>query len=402
MICEKCKIEFHEGRECPNCGTLAIFVKDDEYLNRRQEWEEENAPEEEEVKSKKLNIKLNIDYKQVKKVSLIVVAVAVLVIVVAGILWGILGFISQEKFQLVYDEGKVLGTGNKNYASYSIEEAIFTTDGNYVYRNQMNVNGVEGEIQSQYVDSSGKYCGVVSMEGDDIDAMTYRLYALENRDDVKGSDAILVTMGSSELRIAMITSDGAIYYEEAFVGTFNTIESMNLYCYRNGVKQLLAEDIVGFIPGDNDDEIIYYNHDYEGFIYRNGRSTMIDTKGASQGNDYACVGDTIYYVTGSGELYRIGQVGSIDRGVVPGSLSNVVNSDKVTYIRDGSLYAVGGQWKTPVQLIAEYDQYGKKGAVLERHGILYFVEDGRLYTCNGSGKKKLKKEEVQAVYFTVE
>ncbi|MGN0161328.1 MAG: hypothetical protein ACI4AQ_08080 [Lachnospiraceae bacterium] len=404
MICEKCGIEFHEGRECPNCGTLAIFVKDDEYQNRRQEWEDENAPKEEteEVKKKK-KIQIQIDYAKVKKVLVAVVLVAVVFGVVMGTVKMIRNFLAQERYTLVYDNGTVLDTGEGKFEVYPSENAIYTTDGNYVYVNKMNTNGVDGDVSRKAVSKSGEYCAVISMLGDDIDAMTYFLYRVENRDDVKGSDAILVTSGSNELDVVEVNDNGDIYYVESAVGAYSAIESMTLYCFDGEKRRLIAEDIARITPCENEDEFIYYDREMLGYLYSKGKSVAIESSNDGTGNEYVHTSEgTTYYLTKGGELYQVGKVGSIDRGIISGTLNSVANSDKVTYVRDGALYCIGGDWKEPVQLIPEYDMYGTQTAVLERHGVIYYVDDGVLCSCKASGKKKEVKQGVEAVYFMLD
>lgn len=85
MICEKCGTEFSEGRNCPNCNALAIFVKEDEYKNRRQEWEEENAPEEAAEKKWKLNIHVNpVILKKILMIAVVVCVIAAAAVWITG------------------------------------------------------------------------------------------------------------------------------------------------------------------------------------------------------------------------------------------------------------------------------------------------------------------------------
>ncbi|MCR5215594.1 MAG: hypothetical protein K6C69_01490, partial [Lachnospiraceae bacterium] len=40
MICEKCGTSFTEGRNCPNCGALAVYNKMEDFEKRLVSWDD--------------------------------------------------------------------------------------------------------------------------------------------------------------------------------------------------------------------------------------------------------------------------------------------------------------------------------------------------------------------------
>lgn len=389
MICEKCGTEF-EGRDCPNCGTLAIFVKEDEYQERRQEWEEENAPKDENAKKFKLNIK--IDPVVVKKCAIgAAVACVVLAVIFTVVNW-MTNFFEQEKYVLVYDNGTVMNADSRSFDVYPVEDSVFSADGNYAYANHFPTEGIKGEIVESCVSPSGEYGAIVSMEG--VDVAQYYLYAVKNEDN---SAAELIRQGTNELQVVEVTNDGKIYYEEAELGAYNVVLTTSLYQYEGGKNKLVAEDIQHFVPCENENEFIYYDRDLQAYLYSDGKVTVLNEE--SYGYEYALTsGGKSFYLTPAGELYEEDKLGSIDRGITSGSLKAVANSDKVIYVKDGGLYCYGGDIKTPVQLIAEYDAYEGNCSIVERHGKLYYAYNGVMYVTNKSGKQTSTKEGVEAVY----
>ena len=389
MICEKCGTEF-EGRDCPNCGTLAIFVKEDEYQERRQEWEEENAPKDENAKKFKLNIK--IDPVVVKKCAIGAAVICVVLTVLFAAVKLITNFFKQEQYVLVYDNGTVMNADSRSFDVYPVEDAVFSADGNYAYANHFFVDEIQGEIIRSYVSPSGEYGAIVSMEG--TETAKYYLYLVENNEAL---GAELIRQGNNEIRIVEVTNDGKIYYEEAELGAYSVVLNSSLYEYEDGKNKQVAEDVVKFVSCENENEFIYYDSDLQAYWYSDGKVTALNE--GSYGYEYALTSEgEVFYLSPNGELYKEGVLGSIDRGITGGTLKAVANSDKVIYVKDGGLYCYGENIKTPIQLITEYDAYEGNCTIVERHGKLYYAYDGTMYVTNKKGKVTSTKEGVKAVY----
>lgn len=404
MICEKCGIEFHEGRNCPNCGALAIFVKEDEYQSRKQEWEEENAPREETTK-KKLQINIHVDPVIVRRI--VILAAVICVVLTAGI-W-IVGrvrkFFNQEQYVLVYDNGTNMSADSRSFSEYVVEDAVYSTDGNYVYPNHFPAESVQGEIISQYVSPSGEYGAVISMEG--TDTASYYLYAVRNtqgkyaENDAGSTNegCELVKSGTNEIRIIEVTGEGNIYYEEAELGAYNVVLSTALYLYDGEKSKLVAENVHNFVSCENENEFIYYDSDLQAYLYSEGNITVLNE--GRYGYEYVCTSEgAIYYLTPKGELYMQGRIGSIDRGITSGSLMAAANSEKVVYAKDGALYCYGGSIKTPVVLLEDYDLYEGRCRVIEKHDKIYYAYEGKLYMVSKSGKNVSTKDGIEGVFFS--
>lgn len=391
MICEKCGTEFSEGRNCPNCNALAIFVKEDEYKNRRQEWEEDNAPKEDAPKTFKLNIHVNPVI--VKRVLMIVAVVCVIATAAIWVTGRIKSAMYQEQFRIVYGNGTVMNSNEGSFEGYSAENSIFSTEGNFVYPNTFDKSGLEGEITAEYVSPRGTCAAFVSKQGVEEENIKYFLY-ISDKDGCR-----LIRSGSNPYTIVDVTSDGSIYYEEMELGPYEVVISTNIYMYNSEKVILLVENITRSVPCENENEFIYYDGDMQPYLYADGRGTSLLEDG--NGYEFVCTSTgKIYYLTPNGDLYEQGKVGSIDRGVQAGTLKAAANSDKVIYAKSGSLYGVGGTFRVPVMLLSSYDMYKSRCNVVEKSGKLYYAYEGVLYICDKSGGKITSKEGFSEVYLS--
>lgn len=394
MICEKCGTEF-EGRDCPNCGALAIFVKEEEYQERKQEWEEENAPKEESAKKFALP-KIHVNPVVLRRCVVTVVALCVLVAVIAGAGSLIRGFLRQEQYVLLMDNGTIMNADSRGFEVFSLEKTAFSADGNYAYPMKFLPDGIRGEVLTSCVSPSGEYASVVSMEvSKDADTAVYSLYAVKNEANAVPE---LVKTGNSEIRIVEVSNSGTVYYEEAEIGAYEVVLTTSLYRYADGKSRIIAEDIQRFVSCEKEDEFIYYDRNMQAYRYSEGTVTTLNE--GKYGYEYILTsqGD-IYYLTPDGNLYREGKKGSLDQNVTTGTLRAVANSSKVSYVKNGSLYCYEDGMKAPVELISGYDSYESTVKILERYGKLYYSYEGILYEKNSSGKELSQKEGIQNVYF---
>lgn len=392
MICEKCGTEFSEGRNCPNCNAPAIFVKEDEYKSRKQEWEEDNAADGEAAEWKpKLNIHVNpVILKKVLMIAAVVCVIATAAVWITGI---IKNAVYQGQFRVVYGNGTVMDSNGGSFEAYSVEEAIFSTEGNFVYQNTFDKSGVEGEITAEYVSPKGTCAAFVSKVGIEEENTTYFLYISDD------SGCRLVKSGVNPFTVVDVTSDGSIYYEEMELGPYEVVVSTEIYRYNGEKSVLLVEDIWRSVSCENESEFIYYDGDMQPYLYSDGKSTSLQDTGS--GYEFVCTAEgKIYYLTSGGELYEQGRVGSLDRGVSAGTLKAAANSNKVIYVKDGALYAVGGTFTEPVMLLSSYDMYGSRCNVVEKSGKLYYSYGGVLYTCDKTGKKITSQEGISEVYLS--
>ncbi len=378
MICEKCGHEFFEGRNCPECGALAIFVKEDEYQERRQEWEEENASKEGQEK-KKLNIHIN---PAIIKKAVISVAVVCIIATAIFIIGGMIKeFIEQSRYVIVYETGGA-------FEDFVAEEAVYSADGNFVYKDEFDKSGVEGEIISVCVSTDGKYGALVSRVG--VDVAEYLLYEL-------GGSCNQVKRSFGKINIIEVTGDGHIYYEEAELGAYDVVLSTSIYLYADGKNKYIADDISDFEYCENEDEFIYYDSNFQAYLYDEGN---IEELGVDvQGNEYArCETGAMYYVNNAGELYVHNKNVVIDSQIMGGTLNVIANSDKVTYVKDGAMYCYGKYMKAPVKLIEVYDIYGEKARVVEKHDKIYCAYNGKLIVTNKNGKILSEEDGIDGVY----
>lgn len=393
MICEKCGAEFSEGRNCPECGALAIFVKEDEYQERRQEWEEENASTEESAK-KKLQLNIHVDPVILKKAIIMVAVVCVIATAIFGIMRVISNYVSQEQYLLVYDNGIIMNSDSGAFDVYPVENAIFSADGNYVYKDVFCKEGIQGEIISQYVSPSGEYAAYVSMEG--TETAEYFLYIVKTIEQTP----VLVRSGVNELNIIEVTSEGGIFFEEAEIGAYSVVLSAVIYHFDGEKVRLVTEECQYFVTCENEEEFIYYDSQMQAYLYSDGNVEAIND--GECGYEYARTNTgKLYWLNEKGELYQEGVKGSIDRGIAVGSLRIVANSDKVIYSKDGSLYCVGGSMDTPIKLLEHYDSYGDECRVMEKHDKIYYIFDNALYSCESSGKVKKVKDDILNVYLSI-
>lgn len=377
MICEKCGTEFSEGRNCPNCNAPAIFVKEDEYKNRKQEWEEDNAPREEAEKKPKLNIHVNPVI--LKKILMIVAVVCVIATAAIWIAGKIQNALYQEQFRVVYGDGTVMDSKGGSFDAYPAEDAIFSTEGNFVYRNTFDGSGVEGEITAEYVSPKGTCAAFVSKEGIEEETVKYFLYISDD------SGCRLIKSGANPFTVIDVTSDGSIYYEEMELGPYEVVVSTDIYLYNGEKCVLIVEDVWKSVPCENESEFIYYDGEMQPYLYSDGKRTSLQNGGS--GYEFVCTATgKIYYLTSGGDLYEQGKTGSVDRGVTPGTIRAAANSDKLVYVKDGALYAVGGTFSEPVMLLSSYDMYGNRCNVVEKSGKLYYAYENKMYTCNKAGK----------------
>lgn len=394
MICEKCGTEF-EGRDCPNCGALAIFVKEDEYQERKQEWEEENAPKEEAAK-KFAFPEIHVNPVVVRRCVVAVVALCVLVAVIAGAGSLIRGFLKQEQYLLVMDNGTIMNSDGRGFEVFSVDKAVFSRDGSYVYAMKFSTDGIPGEVLNTCVSPSGAYVSVISMEvSESADGAVYSLYLVKNETDAVPE---LVQTGNCELQIVEVGNSGTVYYEEAEIGAYEVVLKTSLYRYQDGKKRLMAEDVQQYVSCEKEDEFIYYDRDMQAYRYSQGRVVILNEGKCGYEYILTSQGD-IYYLTPDGNLYREGQKGSLDQNVTTGTLRAVANSSKVSYVKNGSLYCYEDGMKAPVELISGYDSYESTVKILERHGKLYYSYEGILYEKNSAGKELSQKEGIQNVYF---
>ncbi|MCM1467532.1 MAG: hypothetical protein NC086_05240 [Alistipes sp.] len=391
MICEKCGTEFSEGRNCPNCNALAIFVKEDEYKNRKQEWEEDNAPKEEVQKKIQLNIHVNpVIVKRVLMIAAVVCVVATAAVWITG---RVRSAMYQEQFRVVYGNGAVMDSEEGSFEAYPAENAIFSTEGNFVYPDTFDKSGIEGEITAEFVSPRGTCAAFVSKEGVEEENVRYFLYI----SDPNGCR--LIRSGSNPYNIVDVTSGGGIYYEEMELGPYEVVVSTNIYLYNGERVLLLVEDITRSVPCENENEFIYYDKDMQPYLYSNGSGTSLLEDG--NGYEFVCTSTgKIYYRTPDGDLYEQGKVGSVDRNIQAGTLRAAANSDKVIYARAGSLYGAGGSFNAPVMLLSSYDIYNGRCNAVEKSGKLYYAYDGMLYTCDKSGGKISSKEGFPEVYLS--
>lgn len=391
MICEKCGTEFSEGRNCPNCNALAIFVKEDEYKNRRQEWEDDNALKEEAQKKRKLNIHVNPVI--LKKILMIAVVVCVIATAAVWITGKVRNAMYQGQFRLIFGDGTVMDSTEGSFKEFWAKDSIFSTEGNFVYHNTFDKSGVNGEITAEYVSPRGTCAAFVSKEGVDEETVSYFLY-ISDKDGCR-----LIGSGSNPYTVVDVTSDGCIYYEELELGPYEVVVSTDIYLYNGEKTVLLVEDITRSVPCENENEFIYYDADMHPYLYAGKRGTSLLEDG--NGYEFVCTSTgKIYYRTPNGELYEQGKVGSVDRGVLAGTLRAVANSDKVVYAKSGALYGAGGTFKAPVLLLSAYDMYRSRCNVVEKSGKLYYAYDGILYTCNSTGGKVTTREGVSEVYLS--
>ncbi len=391
MICEKCGTEFSEGRNCPNCNAPAIFVKEDEYKNRKQEWEEDNAPREEAEKKPKLNIHVNPVI--LKKVLMIVAVVCVVATAAIWITGKVKNALYQGQFRVVYGNGTVMDSKGGSFEAYPVENVIFSTEGNFAYQNTFDKSGVEGEITAEYVSPKGTCAAFVSRKGIEEENTTYFLYISD------GNGCRLVKSGSSPFTVIDVTSDGNIYYEEMELGPYEVVVSTDIFRYNGEKSVLIVEDVWRSVPCENESEFIYYDREMQPFLYSDGKRTSLLDEGS--GYEFVCTATgKIYYVTSGGELYEQGKVGSLDREVTAGTIKAAANSDKVIYVKNGALYAVGGTFSSPVMLLSSYDIYGERCNVVEKSGKLYYSDGSMMYTCDRTGKKRTSREGITEVYLS--
>lgn len=377
MVCEKCGHEFFEGRNCPECGALAIFVKEDEYQERKQEWEEENASKE--AAKKKLNIHIN---PAIIKKAVILVAVVCVIATAIFIIGGIIKkFIEQSRYVVVYEKGGV-------FDDFTEDEAAYSADGNFVYKDEFDKSNVEGEIISACVSTDGKYGALVSRVGTEV--AEYLLYELNG-----GSKQVYRSFGV--LNIIEVTGDGRIYYEEAELGAYDVVLGASIYVYDGEKSKLVADNIGDFEYCENEDEFIFYDSDLQAYLYDDGVTQPLSED--EEGREYArCKTGAMYYVSSGGELYVHGKKVVIDSGIYTGSLSVIPNSDKVTYIKDGALYCYGKSMKAPIVLVSEYNIYGVRARVVEKHDKIYCAYNGKLIITNKKGDILSEESGVDGVY----
>lgn len=396
MICEKCGKEFDEGRNCPHCGALAIFVNDDEYEERKQEWEVENAPEEVDEPKKKFRLKIHVDPAIVKKV---VTLMAVVVIIATAILWLVIGavrFFTQEKYILVYDRGNFINSDSKKFVVYSEENAIYSADGNYIYVNTFVHDGVVGTIVEEYADITGGYAALVSVEGTDNENAIYHLYCLTKNEAPKE-----IKQDSNLMRIVEINDKGQIIFESSEIGTYEATLSTAIYRYDGAKCTVVVEDIADFLECEAQDQFIYYDMELQAYLYHDGEIDVLSE--GHYGSSYVVTSNLMqYYIAKDGTLRKESKVTEIvDEAVTNGTLEAVVNSEKVIYEKGGALYCYGGSFKKPVMLIENYDMYSGRCHVVERHGILYFAYGNDLFRCSANGKIKKIKSDINQVYLSL-
>ena len=387
MICEKCGTQFSEGRNCPNCNALAIYVNEDDYKSRQQEWEAENAPKEENTKQKrKLNI--HIDPVIIKKIGIVVAVVCVIATAIIWITGRVKNAIHQGQYRLIYDNGTLIDSGERSFDVYSAEDAIFSTSGNFIYHNDFTQYQYNGEITDKYISPKGNATAIVTISGTE-DAV-YSLYYADK------TDSVLVCEGPQAIKVIEVTDDGCIYFEKSEMGAYEIVLATSVYRYDGEKTTLIADNVTRSTPCENQHEFIYYDKDMLVYLYCNGESKIL---GEENGNEYICTGTgKIYYLTLDGTLYEDGKIASIDRNIVAGSLMPVANSDKVVYSRDGMLFAYGGSFKSPVKLLDDYNTFDGKCNVVEKNGKVYYAYDNVLYTCSKNGRKITTKDGVKAVY----
>ncbi len=394
MICDKCKYEFFEGRNCPNCGNLAIFVMDDDYENRKNEWEQENKPEEVEQKKK---ISITVDKEKVKKAVLIGTAAVAVIAAATAMLLLILHYAEQKKYIVLYDNASVIVGLNKSISAFDSENAVFSADGIYAYAGRECET--EGELLSNVVSRNGKYAAIVTVIGNDADEAEYYLYRYDRTENILTE----IRHGSQTIRTVSVVNDGQVIYEAAELGSYSAIIDSSIYLYDGERTKKLAEDVSDFVSCEKDGDFLYYDTQMNVYLYSGGEITeLTDDALSNEGSQFVCTyKGNYYYLTNAGDLYDAGKDKLADTGVNVGTLSNVAGTDKVTYVKDGTLYIYGSSIKTPVALIENYDYYGSRLKILENSGKIYFVYQDTLYICNSRGKVKTTKDNVQGVYFSL-
>lgn len=385
MICEKCGHEFFEGRNCPECGALAIFVKEDEYQERKQEWEEENASKEGQEK-KKLNIHINPAI--IKKAVILVAVVCVIATAIFWLVGMIREFIVQSRYVVVYEAQSTFGADKSSFGEFTEDEAVYSADGNYVYKDDFDKTGVEGEIISIYASTSGDYGALVTRMGDEVPE--YYLYAL-------GDSCERIRISTGKINIIEVTGEGHIYYEESEIGAYDVVLGTSIYVYNGEKSKLIAEGIEDFEACENEHEFIYYDSDLQAYLYDNGKVEYLHEE--EYGYEYVRTATGVmYYLNGSGELYAGNRKSVADSGIVAGTLSVIANSDKVTYVKDGKLYCYGKSMRKPIVLVEDYDIYGERANVVEKHNKIYCAYDGKLIVTNKKGKIYSEKDGIDGVY----
>lgn len=390
MICEKCKTEFFEGRNCPNCNALAIYVTEDEYNERKQEWEAENAPEEDDTERK---FKIHIDPIIARKVVTVMAVVCVIATAIFWIAGLIIESVEQSKYSLVYDNGTIINADLGKFKVYSVEKAIYTTDGKFVYENKFDLTQTEGEIVSGYVSRDGENAVFVSLINSDI--VKYNLYL------VIDDEMSLIRSGSNEFKIIEVCIDGTVFFEEAEIGSYEIVLNTVLYQYGDGKLTRIADNVQGYTLSDREKEFIYYDTEYQAYLYKDGNATVVDD------NLYGCDvvitdKENVYYINQKGELLKLGKEDIIDTGITAKSIMKVANSEKIAYIKEGVLYCYGGSYRKPVSLITEYELYGEKINILEKSGKIYFAYKQSLYSCSLGGKVNKIKDGIESIYFIYE
>lgn len=393
MVCEQCGKEFDEGRNCPHCGALAIFVNDDEYTERKQAWEEENTPQEENP-SKKFSLKIHINPIILKKVLTWMAVVCFAATAIILLIRGGISFFTQEKYCLVYDNGEFLNSTSRGFEVYSMERAVFSVDGNYIYQDCFEQEGIPGSILAKNVDVTGQYGAVVSVEGTDSDAATYYLYHIKKNEQPRE-----ILSSKERLRLIEVSSNGDIFFEKAEIGAFEATLNTSIYRYDGNKCSFIVENISDFLACEEEQQFIFYDMDLQAYLYQDGNIRILSE--GQHGSDYVVTGKGTQYYVAYGNLVLGGKNQVVDSNVTPGTLMAVVNSERVLYVKDGSLYCYGGSFQKPVKLIEDYAYYEGRCQVVEHHGILSFAYDNVLYQCSRNGTVKKKKDGIKNVYLSV-
>lgn len=237
MLCVKCGRE-HEGNSCPWCEAPQILINSDDYLKRRQAYEEKQAglrsasSDSTEHMSEGLeNIKnaVNKVSKTVKRMrgriiikpALAIRCLAVLVCL-AAVVSGIVLLLNRTSYTLYLriGEGVYEMTGGEMKHIGEDADIYMTADGKHMYKGSAP-SGYEQNVSSRQVSLNGRYYAAVSYTDGAYHLNVWNKEASHHIVDSK-----------SQIEIIYVTDDGKVIYTSThMVNDEGAVGAYELYVY---------------------------------------------------------------------------------------------------------------------------------------------------------------------------
>lgn len=354
MKCDKCGCEYTEGRNCPKCGALSIFLNED-YIERKKKWEEENAAQVLQNTSGKTKKKIKINKKKAIKGIKFLVCGAAVCIGIALAAAGIRSCIRVNNVKISYEE--------------EYEEPVYTTD--KVYICEKNIHAIlSGTVHEEYASTNGRFMAVtVYDEGTE----EYGLYVADKE------NTRLCGKGLGEKFILWVNNNGSVVYNEVEYAAYNAVSESFLCIWNEGNVYQVSDNFYRCI--DVCDEWIVYD-DMGGnvYIYYYGDNSPQLLYEGRLLNRYVYSNGTLYYADNSNNLYYIKDGSSIllVQGVYPDTLRKIYNGEGITYVKtDDSLCSINRVDKGENVLETAFDTEDYNEVVIWYKGKLYY--SGKVY-----------------------